>query len=117
MQGRVLLFYDADCRLCTFFRGLVLRLDVRRRIVSIPIGSPEADPYLADLDDVDRWASIHVVGLDGVRSSGGCGFLEVLSVLPLVSGLGRLLRLRDSGQRLADRVYEFLVRLRAGLAG
>ena len=117
MRGRTLLFYDADCALCTFFRNVILRLDIHHRIVSIPIGSPEADPYLGDLDEVHRWASMHVVGLDGVRSSGGCGFLEVLSVLPLVSGLGRLLRLRDSGQRLADRVYEFLVRLRAGLAG
>ena len=117
MQGRVLLFYDADCGLCTFFRDVVLRLDMHRRILSIPIASREADPYLGDLDEVHRWASMHVVGLDGVRSSAGCGFVELLTVLPLVNGLGRLLRIRDSGRRLADRVYGFTVRLRAGLAG
>ena len=117
MRDRVLLFYDADCGLCTFFRNLVLRLDVRRRIVSIPIGSNEADPYLGDLDEDRRWASMHVVGANGVRSSAGPGFLELLAVLPLVSGLGRLLGAKDSGRRLAHGIYRFTVRLRAGLAG
>ena len=117
MADRVLLFYDADCGLCTFFRNVAVRLDLRRRIVSIPIGSREADPYLGDLGDERRWASMHVVGPDGIRTSGGPALLELMRVLPLLCGVAAVLGARDRGVRLADRIYEFTVRLREGLAG
>jgi predicted DCC family thiol-disulfide oxidoreductase YuxK len=117
MRGRTLLFYDADCGLCTFFRNVILRLDLRRRIVSIPIGSREADPYLGDLGDERRWVSMHVVGPDGTRTSAGPALLELIRVLPLLRGVAGVLEARDRGVRLADRVYEFTVRLREGLAG
>lgn len=117
MADRVLLFYDADCGVCTFFRNVVLRLDSHRRIVSIPIGSREADPYLGDLDDERRWASMHVVGPDGTRTSAGPALLELMRVLPLLRGVAGVLGARDRGARLADRIYELTVRLREGLAG
>ena len=116
MRDWVLLFYDADCGLCTFFRNVVLRLDVRGRIISIPIGAPEADPYLRDLDEDRRWASMHVVGPDGVRSSAGAGLLALLDAIPLLHGVAGLLRARERGRRLADRVYDLSMRLRDGLA-
>ncbi len=117
MRGRTLLFYDADCSLCTFFRNVVLRLDLRRRIVSIPLGSREADPYLRDLDEDRRWASVHVVGPGGTRTSAGPALLELMRVLPLLRGVAVVLGTRDRGARLADRIYEFTARLREGLAG
>jgi len=116
MRDRLLLFYDADCGLCTFFRNVVVRLDVRRRITSIPIGAREADPYLGDLDEGPRWASMHVVTPEGRRSSAGPALLELVRVLPLIRGVAGVLAARDRGVRLADRLYDFTVRLREGLA-
>ena len=117
MRGRTLLFYDADCALCTFFRNVILRLDIHHRIVSIPIGSPEADPYLGDLGEERRWASMHVVAPAGNRTSAGPALLELLRVLPLLHGVAGILGARGRGVRLADRIYAFTVRLREGLAG
>ena len=117
MADRTLLFWDADCGLCTFFRNLVLRLDLRGRIVSIPIGSRNADPYLGDLDEGRRWGSMHVVSPDGTRSSAGPALLHLLAALPLLRGVGGVLESRDRGVRLAGRIYGFTVRLREGLAG
>ena len=117
MADRTLLFWDADCGLCTFFRNVVLRLDFHGRIVSIPIGSREADPYLGDLDEDRRWGSMYVVSPDGTRSSAGPALLHLLAALPLLRGVGGVLESRDRGVRLAGLVYGFTVRLREGLAG
>jgi len=117
MADRTLLFWDADCGVCTFFRNVVLRLDLRGGIVSIPIGSREADPYLGDLDEDRRWGSMHVVSPDGNRSSGGPALLQLLAALPLLRGVAGVLESRDRGFRLAGRIYGFTVRLREGLAG
>lgn len=117
MADRTLLFWDADCGVCTFFRNVVLRLDLRGGIVSIPIGSREADPYLGDLDEDRRWGSMHVVSPDGTRSSEGPALLHLMTALPLLRGVGGVLESRDRGVRLASRIYGFTVRLREGLAG
>jgi len=117
MADRTLLFWDADCGVCTFFRNVVLRLDLRGGIVSIPIGSREADPYLGDLDEDRRWGSMHVVSPDGNRSSEGPALLQLLAALPLLRGVAGVLESRDRGFRLAGRIYGFTVRLREGLAG
>src|SRR6267143_1280851 len=97
MADRTLLFWDADCGVCTFFRNVVLRLDLRGRIVSIPIGSRESDPYLGDLDEDRRWGSMHVVSPDGTRSSAGPALLHLLAALPVLRGVGSVLESRDRG--------------------
>ena len=117
MADRTLLFWDADCGLCTFFRNVALRLDVHGRILSIPIGSREADPYLGDLDEDRRWGSMHVVTPDGTRSSAGPALLHLLAALPLLRGVAGVLGSQDRGVRLAGSIYGFTVRLREGLAG
>ncbi|TLZ72978.1 MAG: DUF393 domain-containing protein [Methanobacteriota archaeon] len=117
MAGReYLLFYDADCGLCTFFRNWVHRLDRGGRVRSIPLASLEANPFLGDLDADRRSASMHVVGPDGVRMSEGRGLLRLLEALPGLRGFSRLVQSSERGLVAAELVYTTTVLVRDGLA-
>src|SRR5688572_25947210 len=115
--GAYIVFYDADCRLCTFFRNWVHRLDARHRVRSIPIASREADPYLGGFDDPRRYGSMHAVGPDGRVVSEGRALLVLLEAIPVLSGLSRLLRATDRGIVAAEVAYTTAVLLRDALGG
>jgi len=112
-----LLFYDADCGLCTFFRNWVHRLDARGRVRSIPLASPEADPFLGNLDADRRSASMHVIGPDGIRVSEGSGLLRLLEALPGLRGFSRLAQSSERGVVAAELAYTLLILVRDALAG
>jgi len=111
-----LLFYDADCGLCTFFRNWVHRLDLRHRVRSIPLGSREADPYLARLGHDRRYGSMHTLGPDGNLVSEGRAVLRILGALPMLGGFSRLLRSGERGTVAAELAYTALVTLRIALS-
>lgn len=111
-----ILFYDADCGLCTVLRNWVHRLDVSRRIRSVPLAASEADSYLGDLEPSQRFGSMHIIGPDGGRSSGGSALLRLLEALPMGHGPSHLIANRTAGRAAAETVYNLLVRIRDGLA-
>ena len=113
---RYLLFYDADCGLCSFFRRWVHRLDRGHRIRSIPFASKEADPYLARLGSHRRYGSMHAMGPDGEVKSEGRALLVLVEALPMLGGLSRVLRSSDRGIVLAEITYTSVVLLRDALA-
>ena len=117
MAGRTLLFYDAGCGLCASLMRWVRRADRARRIDFVPLDSPQAEPFLGDLDPRLRSASMHVVTPEGERASAGLAGLRLLEAIPLSSGAARLLGARPAGRAAAERLYRFLVRVRDGLAG
>ena len=110
------LFYDADCGICSFMRIWVHRLDRARRVRSIPIGSPQAEPYLGDMEESERFGSMHVVGPDGRRESKGMALLRLVEALPMGRGAAGLLREHGRGREAADWVYEAFSELREALA-
>src|SRR3990170_1816099 len=114
-HGGYILFYDADCCLCTVLRNWVHRLDWSRRIRSVPLGSSQADPHLGDLGRDQRFGSMHIIGPDGRRSSGGSALLRLLEALPMGYGPSRLIANRSVGRAAAENVYNLLVRIRDGL--
>ena len=114
--GRILLFYDADCRICSFLQRWVHRLDRSGRIRSIPLGSSEADAYLGALDDSERFGSMHVVGPDGRRETKGMALLRLVEALPMGRGAAGVLRGRERGREAAEWVYGAFLRLREALA-
>ena len=117
MAGRgVLLFYDADCRLCAFFRNLITRLDVHGRIRSIPLSSTDADPFRERLGHQRWFGSMHAVGPDGKLVGEGRGLLRVLGALPMLGGLARLLESSPKGIVGTEVVYTALVLLRDALS-
>ncbi len=116
MAGSTLLFYDANCGVCSFLRAWVHRLDRTHRVRSIPIESPQAGPYLGDMKETERLGSMHVVGPDGRRESKGLALLRLVEALPMGRGVAGLLRGRGQGRQAAERVYEALVELREALA-
>jgi predicted DCC family thiol-disulfide oxidoreductase YuxK len=65
------LIYDADCGFCKSLLARVLKLDRRRNIMPVALGTPEADERLADLVAPERAASWHLIAPDGTRYSAG----------------------------------------------
>ena len=110
------LFYDADCGICSFMRIWVHRLDCGRRVRSIPIGSPQAEPYLGDMEESERFGSMHVVGPDGRRESKGMALLRLVEALPMGRGAAGVLRGREGGRKAADLAYGAFLELREALA-
>ncbi len=117
MAGAVLVFYDAECGLCSALMGWVRRADRMHRLEFLPLDSREADAVLGDLDAGRRAASMHVVTPDGGRASAGMAGLRLLGAIPLTSGAARLLAGRPAGREAAERLYRLIVRVRDGLAG
>ena len=115
-HGGYILFYDADCGLCTVLRNWVHRLDRSRRIRSVPLRASQADPYLGDLQHDQRFGSMHIIVPDGGRSSGGSALLRLVEALPMGYAPSHLIANRTAGRAAAENVYNLLVRIRDGLA-
>ncbi len=111
-----LLFYDADCGICSSLRAWVHRLDRSGRIRSIPLASSDADAYLGALGDPERFGSMHVVGPDGRRETKGVALLRLVEALPMGWGAARLLESHESGRRASEFVYALFLHLRESLA-
>jgi predicted DCC family thiol-disulfide oxidoreductase YuxK len=77
-----ILLYDPDCGFCRWSLGWVLAADRARRVRPVPLGSPEADQLLADMDREERIASWHLVAPDGRRWSAGYAAPPLLRLLP-----------------------------------
>ena len=115
-QGAYILFYDADCGICTAMRNWIVRLGLGGGVRTIPIASGDADPYLGGLGTDERFGRMHVVASNGEHTSGGMAVMRLLEVIPLGLGLSRLLSADRSAVALVETGYEFLLRLRNQLA-
>lgn len=70
-QEHWLVLYDGDCGLCKWLLAGLLRLDRGEQLRLVALQRPEAEVLLADLDPVERMASMHLVSPEGTRLSGG----------------------------------------------
>ena len=61
---RPVLLYDGGCRFCRFTARVAARFD-RGRYAYLPFDDAEAAPLLARLPEARRYASAHLVRLDG----------------------------------------------------
>jgi predicted DCC family thiol-disulfide oxidoreductase YuxK len=77
--------YDADCGFCRWSLALLLSAD-SGTLRPLPLGTPEADRLLADLDPAERAASWHLVveraGAGPARFSAGGALAPALALLP-----------------------------------
>ncbi len=105
-----MVFYDRDCGLCVRSVARLRAWDGRRgRLRFVPLGSPEADRVLADIDPDTRMASWHVAIGDRVWS-GGAAIAPVLRLLP---GAGALARVGERFPRTTDVLYRLVAEHRA----
>lgn len=74
--------YDADCGLCRWSLGLLLRADRDRRLRPLALGTPEADRLLATMPRDEQFASWHLIDPSGRLSSAGAGLPTLLRTLP-----------------------------------
>ncbi|HKO38745.1 MAG TPA: DCC1-like thiol-disulfide oxidoreductase family protein [Solirubrobacterales bacterium] len=108
-----LVLYDGDCGLCKWLLAGLLRFDRARCLRPVALQRPEAEALLADLDPVERMASMHLVSPGGARTSGG----EALpALLGLLSG-GRLpAAVLGRFPRFTDRAYRWVATHRIGIS-
>ena len=113
MSASWLVLYDGDCGLCKWLLAGLLRFDRGGRLRPVALQRPEAEVLLADLDPVDRMASMHLVSPDGARTSGGEALPALLGLLAggrlPAAVLGRL-------PRFTDRFYRWVATHRIGIS-
>jgi predicted DCC family thiol-disulfide oxidoreductase YuxK len=111
MERHVVL-YDSDCGFCRWSLDRLLRWDRRGLLRATPIKSEEGDRLLADLSEVDRLASWHLVTPDGRRFSGGAAAGPLARLLP---GGAPVAILAGTFPRSTDRLYRWVARNRDSL--
>lgn len=108
----VVVIYDDACGFCRFSLAVLLAADRRRSLRPLPLGTPEADRLLADLDPAEREASWHLVDERGKRVSAGAALAPALALLP--GGTAPAAALRRA-PRLAAAAYGAVARNRGRL--
>ncbi len=110
--GRAAILFDPDCGFCRVSLALLLRWDRHGRLHPVPLGSEEADAFLAGMPDEQRMASWHLVepGMGaasppGTVHSAGAAFPPVFALLP---GGRPLARLSARFPRASERAYRLV---------
>ena len=96
--------YDPDCGFCRVTLALLLRWDTRRTLRPVPLGTEEADAFLAHMPEEERMASWHLVDRGHVHSA-GAAFPAVFDRLP---GGGPLARATERFPGGSDRLYRWV---------
>jgi len=117
MAEALILLYDSDCGICTFFARLVHLVDLRGRIEFIALSDPRADPWFLGTTEGERYGSFHAAQQSGERVSHGQALLAVLAALSLGGGVVRRATDLPRAVALADWVYRIMLRYRTFLAG
>jgi predicted DCC family thiol-disulfide oxidoreductase YuxK len=77
-----IVFYDADCGLCTWLLAGLLAWDHARRLRPVALASEEARKALAALTPQEQMASWHLLSPAGRRWSAGGALAPLLRLLP-----------------------------------
>jgi predicted DCC family thiol-disulfide oxidoreductase YuxK len=111
-MGELTLLYDEGCAFCTWVAGLFRSTE---GVLVAPIGSERGGELLGDLTHEERYASVHVVGADGRRRSGGEALPPLLRRVrggrPAAWLLERLPGLSAWGYALVSRHRDLLARV------
>ena len=114
------IMYDPDCGFCRVSLALLLRWDRHGRLRPVPLGSEEADAFLAGMPEEQRMASWHLVepgtgaapppgtgaaSPPGTVHSAGAAFPPVFALLP---GGRPLARLSARFPRASERAYRLV---------
>ena len=91
MGDKLTVLYDNDCGFCRWTLAMLLRRDRERRLLPLPIQSPEGERLLAAMSEPERLRSAHVVTPDGRVWSGGEGVAPIAGEL-VGSGAARAAR-------------------------
>jgi predicted DCC family thiol-disulfide oxidoreductase YuxK len=108
------ILYDADCGLCRWSLGWLLRWDRRHELEPVALQDPQTARLLAEMTEERRMASWHLVDSGGEVASAGAAVAPLLRLLP-----GGALPARIVGQapKLVERAYRWTADHRAALGG
>lgn len=82
-KGKYCLVYDGGCRLCTAFGIIVPRLDLYRRIVSVPFQEHDMVPFLLQhMNASGVFSSFHLITPQGEIASGEEALPLLLDLMP-----------------------------------
>lgn len=82
MDPALTVLYDEDCGFCRVSLSLLLRWDVRKRLLPEPIQSETGQRLLASMPEARRLESAHAVDAAGRVWSGGDAVAPIARVLP-----------------------------------
>lgn len=78
-----LVFYDAECPLCSTAKTVIEKLDWRDRIRWIPVQEIEKGERFQFLQDRDIYDRIHMISASGEVYAGFYTIRKLLTILPL----------------------------------
>lgn len=90
------LLYDDGCRFCRWAVCRILQRDRHESLRAVPLQAAEADAVLPEMDGSQRFASWHLIELDGQIQSGGAAVAPLLGHLPGLRWLGSVARALSS---------------------
>ena len=108
MRATTVLF-DADCGFCRWSTDKIRAWDRHGNLRFVALQSAEATALLSEVDPGLRFASWHVVDVDGRVRSGGSAVSTVFDLVPFGWPLARL---ADFAPRLTERAYAVVARNR-----
>lgn len=83
-----LVFYDAECPLCSSAKAVIKKLDWFRRIEWVPVQKIEQSDRFDFLKDRDIYDRIHMISSEGQLYAGFYTVRKLLTVLPLTFPIG-----------------------------
>jgi predicted DCC family thiol-disulfide oxidoreductase YuxK len=110
------LLYDGACRICVSQTQLLATYDDHGRIAMLDMNSAEAQARFPQVRPEDARREVYLVAPDGTLHRGADAVRETLLRLPLLSGLGQLMRL-PGVMSLARPIYALIARNRYLLGG
>ena len=101
---RALVLYDEDCGFCRRSLAKLLAWDRRHRLQPVALQSQRGRELTADLGELPRMASWHLV-IGGKRASGGLAAAPLLRMLPGGSPVAALL---ERFPQATERAYRWI---------
>jgi predicted DCC family thiol-disulfide oxidoreductase YuxK len=111
-KASAIVIYDGECPACTGFSKIVALLDRHHRTRLVPAQDPRALEFVPGETPEDLRKTFHFVTPEGKVLVLGEALLGILSMLPGLALVGRVIEGLPNHRVIANRLYAWLARNR-----
>ncbi len=111
-KASAIVIYDGECPACTAFSKIVALLDLHHRARLVPAQDPRALEFVPGETPEDLKKTFHFVTPEGEVLVLGEALLGILSLLPGLSLVARVIEGLPNHKVIANRLYAWLARNR-----